>query len=73
MMIKRDEVATSTSCLNKATDDEPVFVLRAKDICAARVVEYWAQVATGIHEADRTAEALDLAEAMCKWRKANVG
>lgn len=71
-MLKRDELAIPTSCLNKAADDEPVFVLRAKDVCAAIIVECWAHCASGIHEPERVAEALALAQAMRDWRKVNV-
>ena len=30
-MIKRIELSSTRSCLNKADADEPIFVLRAKD------------------------------------------
>ena len=30
------------ACLNKVADDEPIFVLRAKDALAPVVVEWWA-------------------------------
>lgn len=41
-MIKRDELATPDSCLNKASDDEPIFVLRANDKDAPDAVREWA-------------------------------
>jgi len=44
-MIKRDELADPTSCINKAADDEPVFVLRASDALAPIVVRLWADLA----------------------------
>lgn len=68
-MKKSDEIKSSTSCLNKAADDEPIFVLRGKDMVAPRVVEYWAQLASGVHETEKIDEALNLAEAMRIWRK----
>jgi hypothetical protein len=40
-MIKRDELGTQTSCLNRADDDEPVFVLRANDENAPAIVMEW--------------------------------
>lgn len=43
MSIKRDELANPEGCLNKAADDEPIFVLRANDPVASHVVRYWAQ------------------------------
>jgi len=69
-MIKRLELSTPTSCLNKASDDEPVFVLRAKDPIAAMVVRYWADYAKGDHEAAKIREAFRLADAMDDWRDA---
>ena len=69
-MIKHLELSTPTSCLNKAAQDEPVFVLRAKDPLAARIVRIWATLAEdgGFHEPRRTAEARQLADAMDAWR-----
>lgn len=40
-MIKRDELGTQTSCLNRADDDEPLFVLRANDENAPAIVLEW--------------------------------
>jgi len=42
MSLKREELANPNSCLNKAADDEPVFVLRANDPVAAKIVRKWA-------------------------------
>jgi len=33
----------TSSCLKKAADDEPIFVLRAQDFLSAEVVRNWAQ------------------------------
>lgn len=41
-MMKRDEIADPNSCLNRAADDEPLFVLRANDILAMGIVHQWA-------------------------------
>ncbi len=43
-MIKRQEISDPTSCLNKAADDEPVFVFRAQDQTAPWVIEQWLDV-----------------------------
>jgi hypothetical protein len=43
-MIKRDEIATQISCLNRADDDEPLFVLRANDENAPAIVMEWMRV-----------------------------
>lgn len=73
-MIKKDELAHPTSCLNKAADDEPVFVLRAKDVLAPTVVACWAALAMreGVHEQARIEEAMDLSKAMREWRASRV-
>lgn len=42
-MRKRDELADDTSCLNRAKDDELIFVLLGRDIAAAMTVEFWAR------------------------------
>jgi hypothetical protein len=43
-VIKRDEIANPNSCLNRAADDEPIFVLRANDELAAQMVRQWAEL-----------------------------
>lgn len=42
-MIKRDELSIGTSCLSRASHDEPVFVLRAHDPLAPEIVRHWAR------------------------------
>lgn len=73
-MKKLDEINTSTSCLNKAADDEPLFVLRAKDLLAPIVVAYWAELASrsGLHEDEKTLEAIRLARDMKMWKRART-
>lgn len=44
-MKKHDEFENPGSCLNKAQDDEPIFVLRANDPLAPMVVRLWADAA----------------------------
>jgi len=41
-VIKRNELANPNSCLNKAADDEPLFVFRANDPLAPQLVREWA-------------------------------
>ena len=41
-MLKKHEIANGASCLNKADDDEPIFVLRANDPLAPLIVREWA-------------------------------
>jgi hypothetical protein len=73
-MRKLDEIEQPTSCLNKAAEDEPLFVLRAKDPNAPATVEEWARRAeeSGAHEPWKIAEARALAEQMREWRKARM-
>lgn len=40
-MLKKEEIAEPNSCLNKAKDDEPIFVLLGRDPVAAKVVRFW--------------------------------
>ena len=40
-MRKSEELARSDSCLNKAKDDEMLFVLLGRDAAAADTVEFW--------------------------------
>jgi hypothetical protein len=76
-MLKRDELATQTSCLNRAADDEPIFVLRANDENAAPAVAAWARdylaskggwsgASTG--QQKKYTEAMDLASNMRIWK-----
>jgi hypothetical protein len=60
------------SCLTKAVDDEPVFVLRAKDPCAPATIRCWANHATaaGLHEPEKVARALEEANEFEAWRTA---
>lgn len=42
-MIKSDELSNMNSCLNKAYQDEPIFVLRAKDPIAPMIIHLWCE------------------------------
>ncbi len=41
-MLKKDEVNSPDSCLNRAEEDEPIFVLKATDPGAPAAVRRWA-------------------------------
>lgn len=41
-MLKRDELRDPNSCLNKAADDEMLFVFRATDKLAPHFIRMWA-------------------------------
>lgn len=71
-MLKRIELASPVSCLNKAAPDEPLFVLRAKDPLAARVVRFWATLAHGVHEETKIDEALAGANEIERWHSMNI-
>jgi hypothetical protein len=65
-VLKNEELASPTSCINKAAPDEPVFVLRGKDICSAFAVRQWANVAEAgsHHEPEKIAHAREWADRM---------
>lgn len=69
-MNKADNLRNPVSCLNRAATDEPLFVLRAKDLHAAQAVRHWAAMADGTHEPDKIAAAVKLADEMDAWRNA---
>ena len=86
-MVKRDELADPASCLNRAADDEPLFVLRASDPLAVNVVRDWCMTYYNRHEIGRPMRpndaeqlrrrkkwqsAVRLADAMVDWRDRNV-
>jgi hypothetical protein len=70
-------------CYAKASDDEPLFVLLARDRSAPAIVRAWAEAfrhqcerdnpSTEMTsaEAEKYDEALDCANAMEAWRKKN--
>lgn len=43
-MRKCDELMNPKSCLNRARDDEWLFVLLGRDVAAAETVIFWAQL-----------------------------
>ena len=57
---------------NKIGEDEPVFLLRAQDKTAAKVVRYWAAI-NSVDKVDReiVTKAINHAVAMEKWQKKN--
>lgn len=76
-MLRAQEIQSQSSCLNKASDDEPIFVLRANDECAPDIVMKWAfayrasKVAQGEmtqRQMDKYEEAIELADLMRKWK-----
>lgn len=41
-MIKSEEISDPQSCLNRAAEQEPLFVLRGNDELAAGIIRAWA-------------------------------
>lgn len=75
MLTKALELSDQASCLNKAAADEPVFVLRAKDVTAPKVISDWCtrRIAEGknAHGDAQITDALAVAKAMTEWRAKN--
>lgn len=71
-MTKLEELTKGT--LSRATDDEPIFVLRAKDKLAARTILFWTDIATlaGV-SSEKVNEARDSMRVMEKWAEENGG
>lgn len=71
-MKKRDEISNPNSCLNRAADDEPLFVLRGKDVAAPEVIRDWAhrRVMCGKNEKadEQIREAIQLADEMVEYQ-----
>lgn len=77
-MKKQQEIDNFDSCLNKADEDEPLFVLRANDELAPDIVREWARMydrqkrdegMTDVQMAKHE-EALNIADAMEDWKAA---
>jgi len=60
----------ATSCFNRATADEPLFVLRAKDPLFRKTIDHWATMAeaTGAHDQKKIDSARAEGEAGERWR-----
>jgi hypothetical protein len=59
---------------SQMSEEEPVFVLRAQDILAAHIVEYWADMVEDLNGpgCPKVAEAHRLAIQMRKWARRKV-
>ena len=54
--------------LDKISDDEPIFVLRAQDLLAPMIIRLWAEAAQHLGISDeRYNEAIDAVEQMESW------
>ncbi len=80
MALKSEEL--KSGCFHNAREDEPIFVLRAKDKFAPELIEAWAsKVDAAVHriassEADKSREkakyARALAHQMRAWQEINT-
>lgn len=72
-MIKGDELRLPDSCLNRARDDEMIFVLRGDDPAAGIAIRAWcrARILIGKNKPDdqKILEALACAKSMDEARK----
>jgi hypothetical protein len=65
-------VAHGTGCIGKSADDEPIFVICARDPLGALIVRAWATGAIAHRvNPDKIAGALRIAEAMDAWQIAH--
>jgi len=62
----------TSQCLRKAGDDEPIFVLRAKDPTAPPLIRKWAEANQNWQPEAKRKGALELATEMEVWRKENI-
>ena len=61
-------------CLGRSQDDEPVFVLCARDALATSTIQDWVRRATTAHVNERKiTDALVLGNEMDAWRRAHGG
>lgn len=71
-MKKKDEVAAKASCLNRAEDDEMIFVLLGRDLSAPVAIRAWCEnrVMNGDNkwEDAQITEALKCADEMVLYR-----
>lgn len=70
-MIKRKELSDPNSQLNKAAEDEPLFVLRAHDKVAPAMIRQWCRNSPD-QPAEKREEAMKIADEMDTWHDAYV-
>jgi hypothetical protein len=67
-VLKREELANPESCLNKARDEEMIFVLLARDAAAPAAIRAWVEkrifLGKNIRKDDQIQDALRAAAAM---------
>lgn len=58
----------TSCCLQKANDDEPIFVLLARDLTAPETIAKWVALNIGIQPFEKLYSALKTAEQMMDWK-----
>ncbi len=66
-MLKKNELRNPNSCLNKASADEPVFVLRAKDPMAAQTIRHWVTMSADNQPPEKLGDAQKAAAEFDAW------
>lgn len=67
-----EKAARGEGCLGRSQDDEPVFVLCARDVTAAKFVRLWAQdAAIAGRSKQKVSDAQRAADDMDTWRAVN--
>ena len=68
-----DDAWKGEGCLGRSADDEPVFVVCARDVQGGAMVRLWASGAIGQRvNPDKIAAALRVGEAMDAWHVEHV-
>lgn len=66
------DALVNKGCLGKAADDEPVFVLRAKDAVSIGLIEQWIRVVEAARgPTEKTREARKVVVEFERWQYTN--
>jgi hypothetical protein len=60
----------TSTCISKAADDEPIFALRAQDMSAPILVEFWVKMNPQLPE-QKKQDALQVVHEMREWQRNN--
>lgn len=75
-MFKRNELRDQSSCLNKATKDEMIFVLLARDAAAPGAIRFWCMERVRLEKNKlsdpQIQEALECARIMDEQRRNDI-
>ena len=71
-MNKSRLLLSPNSCLNKSRNDEPLFVLCARDPSAGQTIRHWVAMNESVQPPGKLQEALRCADEMETWHSKNV-